>query len=118
MPNDVIDFSASTVEPTEGAPSQDRILSGNPLWRSWIHFADGDMTSGEWESTPGRWTIAYDKWEYLSVLAGRGMLRREDGFAIPLEPGTTAIIQPGFKGTWEVSETMRKHFFVRRRGEA
>jgi hypothetical protein len=73
------------------------------------------MTSGEWESTPGRWTIAYDKWEFLRVLAGRGALNREDGHTIELGPGTTVIIPPGFKGTWEVFETMRKHFFVRRK---
>lgn len=115
MPNDIVDFNASLVEPTLGAPSPDRILAGTPRWRSWIHFTEADMTGGEWESTPGRWTIAYDKWEFLRILAGSGVLNREDGFSIRLEPGTTAIIRPGFTGTWEVFETMRKHFLVRRR---
>jgi uncharacterized cupin superfamily protein len=115
MPNDIVDFNASLVEPTLGAPSPDRILAGTPRGRSWIHFTEADMTGGEWESTPGRWTIAYDKWEFLRILAGSGVLNRADGFSIRLEPGTTAIIRPGFTGTWEVFETMRKHFLVRRR---
>jgi len=115
MMPDLIDFDSATTEPTRSAPSQDRILAGEPRWRSWIHFAEGDMTGGEWESTPGRWTIAYDKWEFLRILSGRGVLRRDDGLAIALEPGTTAIIRPGFTGVWEVSETMRKHFLVRHR---
>lgn len=71
------------------------------------------MTSGRWESTPGCWTISYEKWEFMSVLEGRGVIRGEDGTVISLEQGATAIIKPGFKGTWEVLETMQKHFFVR-----
>jgi uncharacterized cupin superfamily protein len=115
MPS-LIDFGAMAPEPVIHAPAAERILSGTPRWRSWIHFAEAGMTGGEWESTPGRWTIAYDKWEFLRVLEGRGIVRGEDGSVLSLAPGTTAIIRPGFIGTWEVLETMRKHFFVRRDG--
>lgn len=109
----IIDFNRAESEPTEAAPAAERILSGDPKWKSWIYFSEGSMTSGRWESTPGLWTIAYEKWEFLTVLEGRGQIRGEDGTTIALEPGATALIAPGFRGTWEVSETMSKHFFVR-----
>jgi uncharacterized cupin superfamily protein len=112
----LIDFGSARAEPVIHAPTADRILSGAPQWRSWIYLAEAGMTSGVWESTPGRWTIVYDKWEFLRVIEGRGVVRGNDGSVLSLAPGTTAIIRPGFTGTWEVLETMRKHFFVRRDG--
>ncbi|PSM18778.1 MULTISPECIES: cupin domain-containing protein [Nitratireductor] len=113
MNKHIIDFDRAETEPRETRPAAERILHGDPQWRSWIFFTDGGMTSGRWESTPGCWTIAYDKWEFLNVLEGRGRIRGDDGTDIALEPGATALIAPGFRGTWEVEETMSKHFFVR-----
>lgn len=109
----IVDFERADVEPVETAPAAERIIQGDPRWRSWIYYSEDGMTGGRWESTPGLWTINYEKWEFLNILEGRGAIRGEDGTEIRLEPGATAIIAPGFKGTWEVSETMRKHFFVR-----
>jgi hypothetical protein len=113
MNKNIIDFDRMNTEPTETAPAAERVLHGEPKWRSWVHYSEDGMTGGRWESTPGCWTIDYAKWEFLNVLEGRGLIRGEDGTVITLEPGATAIIKPGFKGTWEVLETMRKHFFVR-----
>lgn len=113
MTSMIINFNLATVEPLESAPAAERIVHGQPRWRSWLYLSDGDITSGRWESTPGCWRVAYKKWEFMTILDGRGVVRGDDGSVIALEPGATAIIQPGFEGTWEVYETMRKHFFVR-----
>ncbi|HWK97401.1 MAG TPA: cupin domain-containing protein [Pseudolabrys sp.] len=110
----LVSFNSNHVEPVEASPELQRIISGDPKWRSWLHFSEGDMTSGEWESTPGNWTIAYDKWEFFHILSGRGVVRGSDGSEIQLAPGAAGVIPPGFTGTWEVKETMRKRFFVRR----
>ena len=82
--------------------------------RSWVLQSESSMTSGEWESTPGCWTIAYDKWEFFHVLSGQGVLRGSDASEVQLLPETTGVISPGFTGTWEVRQTMREQFFVRR----
>jgi uncharacterized cupin superfamily protein len=114
MPQTIIDFGRADGAPVLSAPEPERVLDGEPRWRSWIYFSEAEMSSGLWESSPGRWTIAYDKWEFLHVLEGAGLVRGEDGTVIELKPGASAIIRPGFRGTWEVHETMRKQFFVRR----
>lgn len=104
---------AADVEPVEKAPLPERIIAGNPKWRSWIHYSDFGMISGQWESTPGTWKVLHDKWEFFSILEGEGALRSDDGQVIRLEPGATAVLEPGFKGTWDVTRLMRKNFFIR-----
>lgn len=111
----IIDFNEASAEPRDSAPAPERILDGQPTWRSWLYLSENGMTSGRWESTPGCWTIAYDKWEFMTILSGRGVVRGEDGSRTELVPGATLVINPGFKGTWEVLEPMAKHFFVRLR---
>lgn len=113
MNQSIIDFNDISVEPRASAPTPERIIHGRPIWRSWIYFSENGMTSGRWESTPGCWTIAYDKWEFMTILSGRGVVRGESGSATELVQGVTLVINPGFKGTWEVLETLTKHFFVR-----
>ena len=113
MTSAIIDFSNLAIEPFESTPAAERIVEGAPKWRTWLYFSQGGMTSGRWESTPGCWRIAYDKWEFMTILEGRGVVRKDDGSVTMLTPGVTAIIPPGFNGTFEVTETMAKHFFVR-----
>ena len=113
MRGKIIDFNSMPTEPVEASPGRERILHGTPRWRSWLYLSENGMTSGRWESTPGCWTIAYDKWEFMTVLSGGGVVRGDDGSVLKLEPGITAIINPGFTGTWEVYRTMQKYFFVR-----
>jgi uncharacterized cupin superfamily protein len=75
---------------------------------------DGDtLFSGVWESTPGKWRIAYDEWEFCSILSGRSVVTRDGGRQEILVAGDTFIIEPGFTGTWETVETTRKVFVVR-----
>jgi uncharacterized protein len=98
-----------------GAPLAERIVSGLPKFRTWTfeESGDGKMFAGVWESTPGKWRIVYDEWEYCSILSGVSIITRDDGVAERLGAGDAFVIQPGFTGTWEVVETTRKLFAVR-----
>lgn len=114
----VLRFALGDLEKLEyetGAPAPERLLSGSPRFRTWIMDArDGDtLFSGVWESTPGKWRVAYDEWEFCSILSGRSVVTRDGGQPAVLVAGDTFIIEPGFTGTWETVETTRKVFVVR-----
>lgn len=71
------------------------------------------MRSGEWEVMPGSWNVSYDRWEFMHILSGAGALHSDSGEVIKLAPGVSVVTQPGFKGHWVITETLRKAFFVR-----
>lgn len=101
-------------EPEEGAPAPDRLLAGNPRFRTWnVEEADGGLYAGIWEATPGKWRIAYDEWEFCHILAGVSIVTEDGGEAHTLKAGDSFILRPGFKGTWEVVETTRKEYVIR-----
>ncbi len=98
-----------------GAPSPARLVAGAPQFRTWTfaESADGKISAGVWESTPGLWRIAYDEWEYCAILAGESVITPAGGTPRRLHRGDHLVIEPGFKGTWQVVETTRKTFVVR-----
>lgn len=100
-------------EPEAGRPEPDRVISGDPQFRTWnIEERDG-LWCGIWESTPGKWKIAYDEWEYCHILSGVSVIAEDGGAAVRVTAGDSFVLRPGFKGTWEVIETTRKDYVVR-----
>lgn len=110
----VLKFDLSAVEPEEGAPASDRLISGTPVFTTWnLEEADGGVYAGVWQSTPGKWRVVYEEWEYFHILSGRSILTEEGGLALDLKAGDSMVIRPGFVGTWEVVETTRKDYVIR-----
>lgn len=100
-------------EPEEGAPAPDRILAGQPTFRTWNAEETPDgIFAGIWEATPGKWRISYDEWEFCHILSGVSVVTEDDGQARTVEPGDSFVLKPGFKGTWEVLETTRKEYVI------
>jgi uncharacterized protein len=109
-----VNFDLSAVEPEEGEPAVGRLISGDPKFRTWnLEEAAGGLYSGVWESTPGKWLISYDEWEFCHILEGRSVITEDGGPARELRAGDTFILRPGFKGSWEVVETTRKAYVIR-----
>ncbi|WP_377295518.1 cupin domain-containing protein [Rhizobium sp. SGZ-381] len=109
-----LSFDLAAITPEEGAPAPDRLISGNPVFRTWnIEEADGGLYAGVWEATPGTWRIVYDEWEYFHILEGHSIVTAEDGTQHHLKAGDRMILRPGFRGTWEVVETTRKDYVIR-----
>lgn len=107
-------FDPSTVTPEEGAPAPDRLISGDPRFTTWnLEEAEGGVYAGIWQSTPGKWRIFYDEWEYFHILEGHSVVTEDGGVPIHLNTGDRLILRPGFKGTWEVLETTRKDYVIR-----
>lgn len=94
-------------------PDPVKVLSGDPVHTTWnLEERDG-LYCGIWQSTPGKWRISYDEWEYCRILAGISVLTEDGGKAITVREGDSFILRPGFKGTWEVLETTRKDYVIR-----
>ncbi|MBC2884920.1 cupin domain-containing protein [Ochrobactrum sp. CM-21-5] len=110
-----LEFDLSGIEPEEGAPLPERVLAGDPKFRTWNleEDAGGTLFAGIWESTPGKWRIEYDEWEFCHIVSGRSVVCEETGACRTVGPGDGFVIRPGFKGTWEVLETTRKEYVIK-----
>ena len=101
-------------EAEEGAPAPDRLISGNPTFRTWnVDEAEGGIYAGLWESTPGKWLVSYDEWEFCHILSGVSIVTEDGGEARTVSAGDSFVLRPGFRGTWEVVETTRKEYVIR-----
>ncbi|MFZ1815771.1 MAG: cupin domain-containing protein [Rhizobiaceae bacterium] len=101
------------IEVELGGPAADRIVTGSPQFRTWsVEERDG-LYAGVWESTPGSWRIQYDEWEYCRILSGVSIIHEDGGTASRVGPGDSFILQPGFRGVWEVIETTCKEYVIR-----
>ena len=99
----------STVTPEEGAPAPDRLISGDPRFTTWnIEEAEGGIYAGIWQSTPGKWRISYDEWEYFHMLEGHSVVTEDVGLPIQLKAGDRLILalrEPG-KSLKRLARTM------------
>lgn len=113
MTANMTDVATSAVQPEVEHPDAEKVLSGDPVFTTWnIEERDG-LYCGIWQSTPGKWRISYDEWEYCRILSGLSVLTDIEGNARTVKAGDSFILQPGFKGTWEVTETTHKDYVIR-----
>jgi uncharacterized cupin superfamily protein len=101
------------VEAESSRPDPVKVLSGDPVHTTWnIEERDG-LYCGIWQSTPGKWRISYDEWEYCTILSGVSVLTEDGKEPVTIKAGDSFILRPGFKGTWEVIETTRKDYVIK-----
>ncbi len=106
--------SRDGITPETSRPAPERIVAGDPVHTTWNIVDRGDgFFCGLWQSTPGRWRVAYDEWEYFRILSGHSILTDSEGNEHHLRPGDSWILQPGFRGEWEVVETTLKDYVIR-----
>jgi uncharacterized cupin superfamily protein len=62
-----------------------RVLEGNPTNLTWniTEDLDGELVSGYWEAQPGKWEFEATAWEFCHI-----------------------------KCTWDVKETLLKHYVI------
>jgi hypothetical protein len=107
-------FATAATGAEEGAPDPGRIVEGSPANRTWNHFEspDSKLHSGVWESGPGKWRIDYDETEFCHIIEGVSVLADDDGVETVVRAGDAFVIPSGFRGTWEVRQTTRKHYVI------
>jgi uncharacterized protein len=86
-----------------GEPMQ---TSGTTLW------SDGDQEVGVWECTPGPsyWTLETN--EAIHILSGRMTVTPDGGQSLDIGPGDCAVFPRGWRGTWQIHQTIRKLYVL------
>jgi uncharacterized protein len=115
MPATFLAFDVSAVTPEHDTPAPEKVIAGTPRFTTWnIEETDGGtLFAGVWEATPGKWRIAYDEWEYCTILSGVSVIAEDGGTAVTVKAGDSFILRPGFTGSWEVIETTRKQYVIK-----
>lgn len=109
-------FQGQQPNPVFDHPRPERLLQGNPHRTTWNHYENPvtGTSSGIWACEPGAWRIEFAdrKDEFFTVIEGRIRLTDEAGHAVEVGPGEAAVIPAGFRGVFEVLETVRKYYVV------
>ena len=95
-------------------PNPTRLVRGNPQRLSYPFYKHPQMACGVWTCEVGAWRIAFaqNKQEFFNVLTGRLRISDEQGGAHEYAAGEAGVIPPGFTGTFEVLEPVRKYYVV------
>ncbi|WP_284163682.1 cupin domain-containing protein [Frigidibacter sp. SD6-1] len=105
-------LTPAAADPETTRPAPEKVLKGDPVHTTWNAEERDGLYAGIWESTPGKWRISYDEWEYCRILSGRSVITEDGGEAFEVAPGDSFLIRPGFRGTWEVIESTRKDYVI------
>ena len=98
--------------PETSRPDPAKVISGDPVHTTWPVEERGNIFAGLWHSTPGKWHVSYDEWEYFRLLEGVSVITDADGHATTVRAGDAFIIRPGFSGTWEVLDATLKDYVI------
>lgn len=90
----------------------EKLISGTPVQTVWSAEETDGLYCGIWQSTPGKWRISYDEWEYFRLTEGISIITDAYGTVTTLKAGDSWVIRPGFSGTWEVLETTVKDYVI------
>jgi uncharacterized protein len=115
MPSLVTLDTQPAFEPECGAPSPERVISGNPSARTWIldQACEGSVHTGIWEATPGETrAIKGETFEFCHILSGLVEVTEDGGPPVRYGAGQSFLLKPGFVGVWKTIETVRKIFVV------
>lgn len=96
-------------------PRPDRLVQGNPKRLTQSLYEHSHMNAGIWQCEVGAWNIVFaaNKQEFFYVLAGRVRLHDRDTQSfVEIKAGNAGVIPPGFVGTFEVVEAVKKYFVV------
>lgn len=105
-------FRGQITQPEHGVPG--KIIAGEPKTRTWNHgtYLNEKLYTGVWEATPGSWHVRYDEWEYCYILEGKSIITDKAGNTMNISAGDSFVIEPGFSGTWTVTETVKKNYVI------
>ncbi len=109
-------FREQTTAPEFDHPRPERVVNGNPQRTTWNHFTNGsgEVFAGVWASEVGSWRIEMSESEdeYFYVIEGSGALIENNGERRVFEMGDAVIIPAGFKGIFEVTAALKKHYVI------
>lgn len=96
-------------------PRPDRLVQGNPQRLTFSLYEHPHMNCGIWQCEVGAWNIQFadNKQEFFQVIEGVVRLHdRETQAFVEITAGDAGVIPPGFVGTFEVVEAVKKYYVV------
>ncbi len=101
--------------PQDSRPPADRIVSGDPVQRTWNYYSskDGHFHAGLWDCAVGKWRVIYTESEFCLLLVGVIVVTGDDGSQRTFRAGDAFICPAGFSGWWDVLEPARKYYAIR-----
>lgn len=102
-------------EPRLSKAAPDRVISGDPSFRTWAQddTGDGKIRTGVWEATPGETrSIKGESLEFCHILDGVIEITEEGGETQTFRAGDAFVMKPGFVGNWKTIETVRKIYVI------
>jgi len=108
--------AAATAELEDWGPLEESTSDSAPMH---VHgltlWAAGDESGAEagiWECTAGPSYWVQEEHEVIYVLSGTLTVTPDGGESKTLAPGDMAVFPRGWRGTWELHETVRKVYVV------
>ncbi len=90
-------------------------LAGSPVESELVIYADDAIEMGIWEVTPGTFRGSKEGvYEFMHFAQGAGTITDESGAVIHISPGLSVFVPDGWRGTWDVTETVRKTYVINR----
>ena len=104
---------SSGLEPCAVVPADALDGTPAPTEQGAVIFSDGGHTGGIWEATPYAERMdGYPFNEMAHILSGQVKITPDGSAPMTFGPGDTYFMQKGFMGRFEVTETLRKYYFV------
>jgi uncharacterized protein len=76
-------------------------------------WSGGSTQAGVWECGPGEFTAdRSNETEVCHIVAGSGTVTGADGVSADIGPGSVLVLPKGWRGTWRVTETIRKTYVI------
>lgn len=112
--------TAPDFAPREGAAAPDRLVDGNPTYKTWeldTAMAEaakwGQIRTGVWEATAGKTiSIKGETFEFCHILSGKCEISQDGGETHVFGAGDSFVMKPGFTGTWNTLETVKKIYVI------
>lgn len=91
----------------------DRVIAGTPTASTLVIEDAASHQLGLWRVSSGEFVTDHAGYlEYIHIVSGSGQLIDQVGMVTELSPGTTVLMQPGWKGRWVVKETITKVYTI------
>jgi uncharacterized protein len=89
------------------------VRAGTPVESVHVLHSDEGGRSGVWECTPGSFeSTRSGTAELMHFLAGAGTITTADGTVHEIRPGVVLVAPDGWRGTWDIRETVRKVYTI------
>lgn len=110
----IIEHHTDSATWPEGQPIADaRVIAGSPTTSTIAMDHKDDRKFGLWRATPGAFTTDHAGYtEFIHVVEGRGRLVSDQEVITELRPGTSVVIPSGWRGRWEIDQTLTKIYAV------